>query len=50
MSTYVHRLIEQVLKEVVGQFPAVAATGARQRSEPTPFKFLPEPVNKGLSS
>ena len=50
MSTYVHRPIERVLKEVVGQFPAVATTGARQRSESTPLQFLPAPVNKGLSS
>jgi hypothetical protein len=35
MSTYIHRSIEPVLKEMAGQFPAVAVTGPRQSGKST---------------
>ena len=35
MSFYIRRSIEPVLKEMVGQFPAVAVTGPRQSGKST---------------
>jgi hypothetical protein len=35
MSSYVHRSIEPVLKQMAGQFPAVAVTGPRQSGKST---------------
>ncbi len=35
MSSYVHRSIEPVLKQMAGQFPAVTVTGPRQSGKST---------------
>jgi len=40
MTTYVHRDIEPVLKDMVGQFPAVAVTGPRQSGKSTLLMHL----------